>query len=288
MAIQTDVLFQVTKGVCSVVDIAKALNLETMQVYSAGDVLVKKKQLTKIGAGRKSVYALPVEETVTEQVPVPETPTPATEDTLTSSTIEKQPVVDFIESLLPSEKLTPDYNLLFESFIENIVKKTKDEIELRVRLIMEQQCVDLSREYADVVKTQTNQLIEASQQKAQSLIATTPQPPFEPQKTEQRIRLPKVCVTGLKPNQMGILSSEFHATFDMHFWCGHNGDSIQQLKDVSKNCEVVFWHTKHANHSAEEVALNAGANLIRVGGDLSMMRKALTKYYQEKYATKTA
>lgn len=113
-------------------------------------------------------------------------------------------------------------------------------------------------------------------------------PPQEPEKSVARLKLPRVCVTGLKPIEAGRLTQEFCETFDLQFWNNRQGDPLMSLRAAANNCDAIFWHTKHSSHSSEPTAKGGKAEFIRVGGDLSMMRKALTKYYQEKYATKTA
>lgn len=111
--------------------------------------------------------------------------------------------------------------------------------------------------------------------------ASLMQPPKTPQVVAPRVRLPKVCVTGMKPTEAGKISQEFAETFDLAFWNDRQGDGVDQLKACSKNCDVVFWHVKHGSHSDEEIAKNGSAKLVRVGGDLTQMRIKLRQYFEE-------
>lgn len=107
------------------------------------------------------------------------------------------------------------------------------------------------------------------------------QPPKEPEVSKPRVRLPKVCITGMKPTEAGKISQEFAETFDLAFWNDRQGDGVDQLKACSKNCDVVFWHVKHGSHSDEEIAKNGSAKLVRVGGDLTQMRIKLREYFEQ-------
>lgn len=106
-------------------------------------------------------------------------------------------------------------------------------------------------------------------------------PPTEPEKATCKIRLPRVCITGLKPYECGKLSTEWGQTFDLRFWNNKTGDGVDQLQAHSKNCDVIFWHVKHSAHSDEEIATKGTAKLVRVLGDLSQMRRQLKLYFNE-------
>lgn len=107
------------------------------------------------------------------------------------------------------------------------------------------------------------------------------EPPTLTEAKVVRIRLPKICVANLKPIQMGELQQEFCRTFDISFWNDRTGSSNQQLSDYSRNCEKVFWHTKHCNHSCESIVKRDGGEdkLVRVNGGLAQMKEALMAFY---------
>lgn len=107
------------------------------------------------------------------------------------------------------------------------------------------------------------------------------QAPKDPQVVKPRVRLPKVCVTGMKPTEAGKISEEFAETFDLAFWNDRQGDGVDQLKACSKNCDAVFWHVKHGSHSDEEIARGGSAKFVRVGGDLTQMRNKLREYFHD-------
>ena len=107
------------------------------------------------------------------------------------------------------------------------------------------------------------------------------QSPKEPEAKEERTRLPRVCITGMKPVEAGTISNEFAETFDLIFWNDRNGDGVDQLRSHAKHCEALFWHVKHGSHSNEAIAKNGSAKFFRVNGDLTQMRKKLREYYGE-------
>lgn len=107
------------------------------------------------------------------------------------------------------------------------------------------------------------------------------QVPKEPEPQPVRVRLPRVCVTGMKPIEAGKISTDFSETFDLTFWNDRQGDGIDQLKACAKNCDMIFWHVKHGSHSDEEIARSGSAKIVRVGGDLTQMRKKLREYFYE-------
>ena len=114
------------------------------------------------------------------------------------------------------------------------------------------------------------------------------QVPKEPEVKVERTRLPRVCVSGMKPVEAGAISKEFAETFDLIFWNDRNGDGVEQLRAHSKNCEALFWHVKHGSHSNESIARDGTAKFFRVNGDLTQMRKKLREYFYELKQTQSA
>jgi hypothetical protein len=93
----------------------------------------------------------------------------------------------------------------------------------------------------------------------------------------------KVCVgvTGLLPQQAGVIQPEFHDCFDLSFWNDKNGDSTEQLKAMARRCVKVLIHTNHSSHSTQEIVKSAGGSYLLVPGGLTAMKDALTKLYVE-------
>ena len=116
-----------------------------------------------------------------------------------------------------------------------------------------------------------------------ALPAVLPKPPTAPEIVEEKARLPKVGVTGLLPQQAGLITTEFCETFELHFWNDRNGDGQGALRALAK-CDAVFVHINHTSHTTENSLKAAGANIIRVPGGLTAMRDALTRYYVEEVA----
>lgn len=90
---------------------------------------------------------------------------------------------------------------------------------------------------------------------------------------------PKVIVTGLLPQQEGVIAQEFNDVFDLSFWNDRTGGTPHMLKDRAKHCDVVFHHTAHSSHATEEVIKQSGAKFVRVGGGITSMKDAMLKYY---------
>lgn len=101
------------------------------------------------------------------------------------------------------------------------------------------------------------------------------QPAFLPEK-ETRVRLPKVAIIGLLPQQAGEIQAEFSECLDLVFWS--NGPQ-SSLKPIAIGCEAVFLHTRHMSHTADETLKRMGANIVRVTGGVSNMRDALMNYF---------
>lgn len=291
MSIETNVLFEVSQGLTSIHEIAIKLKLERVQVYAAGRSLAKKNFITIEGKGMASLFSIKVQEPVEEEVPpvvqvVPES----------IPEVVSEPVVEVKEETItkPLFAISDVFNHHFDIFVESMVKATMDEIELRTRLKMECQVPAMANEYAGVIQESVSKIINDTRQTASETILaqaetmSVPQPPLSPTKTAHRKRLPRVCVTGLKPIEAGRISQEFAETFDLVFWNDRNGDGVEQLRAHAKNCAALFWHVKHGSHSNESIARNGTAEFFRVNGDLSQMRNKMREYYQEKYATKSA
>lgn len=113
---------------------------------------------------------------------------------------------------------------------------------------------------------------------------TLQQPPHKPVEVIQKARLPRIGVTGLLPQQAGMIQQEFCDTFDITFWNDRNGDGQGSLKAMGSGCEVVFYHVNHSAHTTELALKSVGAKIIHVNGGMSQMRDAITKYYVEQAA----
>jgi len=112
----------------------------------------------------------------------------------------------------------------------------------------------------------------------------TMSPPKLPVIEQAQPRKPRVGITGLLPQQAGMIQSEFCDTFDITFWNDRNGDGHGTLRAMGKGCDIVFFHKNHANHTTQDILKNVGANFVIVGGGMSQLRDALTKYYVEQVA----
>ena len=89
-------------------------------------------------------------------------------------------------------------------------------------------------------------------------------------------RLPIIGVVGLLPNQAGELTSEFHDCLDLRFW---NDDGSPKLKALAHHCELVILHTRHSSHSTDEILKGEKANILRVTGGVTSIKRALEEYF---------
>ncbi len=94
-------------------------------------------------------------------------------------------------------------------------------------------------------------------------------------------RLLRILVTGLLPQQAGMIQSEFNDCFDIRFWNNQNGDGFDSLKSLCKSSDAVFFHTSHSSHGVESAARQHAVRFIRVPGGMTQMRAALTEFYAE-------
>jgi hypothetical protein len=88
-------------------------------------------------------------------------------------------------------------------------------------------------------------------------------------------RLPRVGIVGLMPVQAGELTSEFADALDLRF---ANTDKTANLAAL-KGCDVIFLHTRHMSHAADQYLKTLGVELRRVTGGVSKMRDELTNYF---------
>lgn len=114
-----------------------------------------------------------------------------------------------------------------------------------------------------------------------ALPLVSPKEPKQPEVKIVRTSLPKIGICGLLPQQFAIIKTEFQDTFDLSCWNEHSGSGTGSLKAMGGSCEAVFIHTNHISHNVEEVLRTVRAKCVRVGGGMSSMRDALTKYYVE-------
>jgi hypothetical protein len=104
------------------------------------------------------------------------------------------------------------------------------------------------------------------------------------QRTTEVRKLPaprkrKILVTGLLPQQAGIIQQEFNDCFTVEFWNDRNGDGFDRLKALGRSCECVFMHIAHASHKVKELLEAVGATITPVNGGMTQMREAITAYY---------
>jgi hypothetical protein len=88
-------------------------------------------------------------------------------------------------------------------------------------------------------------------------------------------RMPRVGVVGLLPVQAGELTSEFADALDLRF---ANTDKTANLAAL-KGCDVIFLHTRHMSHAADQYLKTLGVELRRVTGGVSKLRDELTNYF---------
>lgn len=94
-------------------------------------------------------------------------------------------------------------------------------------------------------------------------------------------RKPRVAVVGLLPQQAGYISNEYSDVFALNF---PDRDAPFQLRKAAEGSDVVFEMTKFIPHAAEEILKKGSAELVRVPGGLSDLRRALTLYHTRKDA----
>lgn len=94
-------------------------------------------------------------------------------------------------------------------------------------------------------------------------------------------RLKKVLVTGLLPQQEGVLQAEFGDCFDLSFWNDRNGDGISQLKSKCAHVDHVLHHFGHSSHAVEDQIKKTGVPFQRISGGLTSMKNALLELYTE-------
>lgn len=123
--------------------------------------------------------------------------------------------------------------------------------------------------------------IEAKLREALPQVLPQIAPPKAPEVIPASHSKPKVGVTGLLPQQAGMIATEFGDTFDLRFWNDRNGDGVKQLKSMGVGCEIVFWNTGFCAHGTEAMLRNTGAKVVNFGGGMTQLRDLLTEYYVE-------
>ena len=163
----------------------------------------------------------------------------------------------------------PDISTLIQSIGEVLAKQIAAQVAVSLQPM-------LQRELVAVIPS--TQVVTPSPVDIKALLQA---PPHQPEQLEHKPKLPRVGVTGLLPQQAGLIQQEFCDTFDLTFWNDRNGDGQGSLKAMGIGCEVVFHHIQHASHSTESALRSVGAKIVKVNGGMSSMRDALTKYYVE-------
>jgi len=91
----------------------------------------------------------------------------------------------------------------------------------------------------------------------------------------------KILVVGLTPQQAGEISKEFHDALDCVFWNSSFGQSKQQLQQHASGVAMTFVHINHIAHNVTEVIKNATRNYRLIGGGMSQMKDAITRFYAD-------
>lgn len=96
----------------------------------------------------------------------------------------------------------------------------------------------LARSMADQVMARMRTHLVERLEQHQSYVPALPAPPKAPEVTKEKVRLPRVGVTGLLPQQAGVIQTEFCETFDISFWNDRQGDSSEKLRSIGIACEM--------------------------------------------------
>lgn len=91
----------------------------------------------------------------------------------------------------------------------------------------------------------------------------------------EKIRLPRVGVVGLMPVQAGELTTEFSDALDLRFATADRTSDLAALK----GCDVIFLHTRHMSHAADQYLRTFGVELRRVTGGVSKLKDELTAFF---------
>lgn len=149
----------------------------------------------------------------------------------------------------PPEPASVDLNMVVESLSIRIV----EQVMARVMEELERRIVELPIDYFQLAQR------------------------FKPEGSfTSTSRLPIIGVVGLLPNQAGELTSEFHDCLDLRFW---NDDGSSKLKALAHHCELVILHTRHSSHSTDEILKGEKANILRVTGGVTSIKRALEEYF---------
>lgn len=95
-----------------------------------------------------------------------------------------------------------------------------------------------------------------------------------PQKQEQVVRLPRVTIVGLLPQQAGLISSEFGQAYDLSFW---KEEGIDKLKSLAKNSDHIITFSGKLPHLVENTIRSVNRDFKRVMGGMTELRRALNE-----------
>lgn len=94
------------------------------------------------------------------------------------------------------------------------------------------------------------------------------------QKPEQVVRLPRVTIVGLLPQQAGLISSEFGQVYDLSFW---KEEGIDRLKSLAKNSDHIITFSGKLPHLVENTIRSVNRDFKRVMGGMTELRRALNE-----------
>lgn len=177
---------------------------------------------------------------------------------------KKQQVVDSLDGLV---------ELMASRLVSNIV----DSVRRKLPLALEEVLAVPAPVYIPEVAASAAPVVAHSEPKevlvdTREAIAKLSKP--KPAK-QVETRQPIIGVVGLLPVQNGEIHAEFSDCMELRYADGHQTNALRALAD---RCDVVFAHTNHLPHSADEILKNAKC-FKRVSGGLSNMKDALLKYF---------
>lgn len=265
------------------------------QLHSGISYLKHSNQITKEGTGLKSVFGIPKPPIEDLIIPTTEAPKPVTETLSIVLPDFNQMFLDMVEALgdeIAAKAKERAFRILnTPELAEEFSKEFMSRFSLPVVVFNGQDATTVTFNKAPAAGSSVSVPVQMDGHQSEStstLVETQShidvnlmKPPEEPVAIQARRRLPRVCVTGLKPVEAGRISQEFGETFDLVFWNDRNGDGVDQFRAHANNCEALFWHVKHGSHSNEAIARSGTAKFFRVNGDLTQMRNKLREYYTQ-------
>lgn len=188
-------------------------------------------------------------------------------------TITNQPIYAYWPVAVKQE-VTPKAK---DSFVEKRVSEKKKPS--TIEQLVDQIAAQLAQQVVSKVKVRLTRELEAL------IPAVTPAEPdlapliqrlSAPQVVQcEKARLPRVGVVGLLPVQAGELTNEFADALDLRFATADRTADLAALK----GCDVIFLHTRHLSHAADQYLKTFGVELRRVTGGVSKLKDELTAYF---------